>query len=117
MARHSLATTCSLPMPTRSQHTTCRRGFCPAAIGYQLGYCHMGMFRTRDMFGLASLTAMEWVINFDSNLEIRRPMPYDPVSLLASRGHVFGMLSQTKRSHDAPDACYDGLHTAVQEYV
>ncbi|KAL1520758.1 hypothetical protein AB1Y20_022324 [Prymnesium parvum] len=102
------------PAPAGSRDARCRQ---TTYASYKIGYCHMGFFRTRDLFGLDVLASAEWLINLDSNVNLHHPLPYDPVAFLASQGKVFGMLSQTRRAHDAADACYDGFHSALRSYL
>ena len=44
--------------------------------------------QARDMFSLDVLAGVYWLVNFDSNMELRRRPPYDPVSRLAAEGKV-----------------------------
>ena len=81
---------------------------------YDLDYCWMNRFRTLDMYQHDALRDFNYFVQLDTDLYVEKPLPYDPIKIMAMKGAVFGFKYSNIRG--AVNDCNEGLHKAVDEY-
>ena len=83
---------------------------------YSLSYCAMNRFRTLTMYRHSALASFKYFIQLDTDLYIRKPMPYDPlVNMTRFRG-VFGFAEKSVLEDETQD-CNAGLYEAIEGYI
>lgn len=81
---------------------------------YDLDYCWMNRFRTLDMYQHDALRDFNYFVQLDTDLYVEKPLPYDPIKIMAMKAAVFGFKYSNIRG--AVKDCNEGLHKAVDEY-
>ena len=79
---------------------------------YNITYCHMNMFRIRDLWRLPALADYDWVINLDTDLYVNKTLPYDPIVKLQEMHAVVGALSRGSKGPERQ--CETGEQEAIE---
>lgn len=83
---------------------------------YRVGYCEMNRFRTLEMYRHPVLANFDYFVQLDTDLYVRKPMPYNPVARMATSGAVFGFAERVVLPTAARD-CNLGLYEAIDKWI
>ena len=82
---------------------------------YAHDYCFMTRFRTLLMYHHPALAEYDYFVQIDTDMYVRKPMPYDPVAHMRRTGAVWGYIKYEVRPTPFRD-CNEGLYEAIDAY-
>ena len=83
---------------------------------YHKNYCQMNRFRTFEMYRHPSLADFDYFIQMDTDLYVKKPMPYNPVVRMADLGGVMGYHKKEVRPNTKSD-CNLGMYEAIENWI
>ena len=83
---------------------------------YHVNYCAMNRFRTLEMYRHPALANFDYFVQMDTDLYVKKPMPYNPVQRMAESKAVFGYHEKVVHPSVQQD-CNLGLYDAISGWI
>ena len=83
---------------------------------YHPDYCYMNRFRTLELYRSEVLGKFDYFVQLDTDLYIKKTMPYDPIENMTAKDAVFGFAQQGELPTPNSD-CNLGLYDAIDSWI
>lgn len=83
---------------------------------FNMEYCGMNRFRTYEMYRHPALASFDYFVQLDTDTNVEKPMPYNPVERMAAAGAVFGFYHVEVRPDKKHD-CNDDMYESIDRWI